>query len=37
MEINFIAEDRVGHVKERIEEKEIIEARVTVGLGHVLE
>ena len=36
-EINLIAEDRVGHVKDRIEVGEIIEARITVGLGQVLE
>ena len=36
MVINLIVEDRVGHLKDRIEE-EIIEVRVTVGLGQVLE
>ena len=36
-EINLIAEDRVGHVKDRIEVGEIIEVRVTGGLGQVLE
>ena len=37
MEINFIAADGVGHVKDRIEVGEIIEVRVTVGLGQILE
>ena len=36
-EINLIVEDRVGHLKDRIEAGEIIEVRVTVGLGQVLE
>ena len=36
-EINLIVEDGVGHLKDRIEVGEIIEARVTVGLGQVLE
>ena len=37
MEINLIVEDRVGHLKDRIEAVEIIEVRVTLGLGQVLE
>ena len=37
MEINLIVEDRVGHLKDRTEAGEIIEVRVTVGLGQVLE
>ena len=36
-EINLIVEDGVGHLKVRIEVGEIIEVRVTVGLGQVLE
>ena len=36
-EINLMVEDRVGHLKDRIEIGEIIEVRVTVGLGQVLE
>ena len=37
MEINLIAEDGLGHLKDRIEAGEIIEVQVTVGLGQVLE
>ena len=37
MKINLIVEDGVGHLKDRIEAGEIIEVRVTVGLGQVLE
>ena len=37
MEINLIAEDGVGPLKDRIEVGEMIEVRVTVGLGQVLE
>ena len=37
MEIILIAEDRVGHLKDRIEIGEMTEARVTVCLGQVLE
>ena len=37
IEINLIVEDEVGHLKERKEAGEIIEVRVTVGLGQVLE
>ena len=36
-EINLIVEDGVGHLEDRIEVGEIIEVRVTVGLGQVLE
>ena len=37
MQINLIVGDRVGHLKDRIEVGEIIEVRVTVCLGQVLE
>ena len=37
MEINLITEDRVGHLKDRIEVGEMTKVRVTVGLGQVLE
>ena len=37
MEINPIVEDGVGYLKDRIEAGEIIEVRVTVGLGQVLQ
>ena len=36
-EINLIAENGVGHLKDKIEVGEMTEARVTVGLGQVLE
>ena len=36
-EINLIAEDGVGHLKDRIEVGEMTEVRVTIGLGQVLE
>ena len=36
-EINLIVEDKVGHLKDRIEVGEMTEVRVTVGLGQVLE
>ena len=36
-EINLIAEDRVGHLKDRIEVGEMTEVRVTAGLGQILE
>ena len=37
MEINLIVEDRVGHLKDRIEAGETIEVTVTASLGKVLE
>ena len=36
-EINLTVEDRVGHLKGRVEVGEMTEVRVTVGLGQVLE
>ena len=36
-EISLKVEDRVGHLKGRIEVGEMTEVRVTVGLGQVLE
>ena len=36
-EINLIAEDGVGHLKDRIEVGEMTEVRVTAGLDQVLE
>ena len=35
-EIKLIIEERVGHLKDRIEVGEITEVRVTTGLGQVL-
>ena len=37
MEINLIVGNGVGHLKDRIEVGEIIEVKVTAGLGQVLE